>query len=721
MTSPLPSAGALADCGCTRPTAASPVLLHRNLVPGAQPKDLSVFGDDIWNLTPAVFEAHYKAYSLNFTTRPAALREATKLYFWHLVNHPAPMPLRHAHTNRLSVASLHNAIRLFTVFLTWLDTRGLHSLDQITPTHLDQFLDDIRDAEYSVDHKQDILTEVRRLWCYRSLLPESMRLPPQPLWDGDDTADLIGVRRTSRENSTPRIHPDTLQPLLMWSMRFLDFAEDITAAFAEYQRLAVRGSGTYRRRPARPPAAAGDRRRLNPEVQAWLTTLRDRDGMLPGRELPDGARKVDWHHLARVFDCGSSSFAPGRTGYDLVINSGLPIAPAAWLDTAITARVHGRPWRDEPISYTQAPRLARLLSAAAGVVICYLTGMRPGELLNLERDCASHDLATTLWTITGQEWKGAVDNTGEKAPEGVPRCDPWTTIEVVARAIAVMERLHPHPILFPSQLCAHGRNKGPQRPGRQQVKGWTDTAAAEAIEWLIAWVNDYCHQHGLEDERIPADPQGRVSLSRFRRTLAWHIVRRPRGLVAGAIQYGHLYVKITLGYAGSYESGFLDDYAFEDWLFRLEQLEQREERLAAGDHVSGPAADAYRHRVHAAHTKFAGRVVTTAKQAHDLLDNPLLQIFPGRGMTCVLDPNKALCQLFGAEDGGTRRTPDQDDCRPRCQNLAFTDGNITELQTRADRLREVVADPLVPSIRTARDRHELDRIEKIIHRHRIGK
>ncbi len=718
MTSPLPSAGVLADCGCTHPAADNPVLLHRNLVPGTDPKDLSVFGDDVWNLTPAVFEAHYRAYSLNFTTRPAALREATKLYFWHLVNHPAPMPLRHAHTSRLSMPSLIGALGAFTVFITWLDSHGLHSVDQVSAAHLDQFLDDIRDAEYNVDRKQNILTEVRRLWCYRGLLPEPMRLPPQPLWDGDDNADLLGARRSTRENATPRLHPDTLQPLLMWSLRFLDFAEDITAAFTEYQRLMVRGFSAHRG-AASPRAAAGDRRQLGPEIEDWLVMVRERDGILPGRELPDGAREVDWHHLSRVFDCGTSTFDPGRTGHRLVVNSGLLTAPAAWLDTPITARVHDRLWRDEPISYTEAPRLARLLSAAAAVVICYLSGMRPGEMLNLQRGCVAYDQVTKLWEITGQQWKGVVDNAGEKVPEGVPRSDPWTTVGVVARAIAVMERLHPHPILFPSQLRAHGKNLGPRRPGRQQIKGWSDTAAAVAIEWLIAWVNDYCHQHGLGDERIPQDPKGKVSLSRFRRTLAWHIVRRPRGLIAGAVQYGHLYVKIILGYAGSYESGFLDDYAFEDWLFRLEQLDEREELLAAGEHVSGPAAATYRHRVHTAHSKFAGRVITTAKQAHDLLDNPLLQIFPGRAMTCVLDPNKALCQLVGSESS-IRRTPDQDDCRPQCQNLAFTDGDIAELHARADRLREIIADPLAPSLRTRRDRHELDRVEKIICRHHEG-
>jgi hypothetical protein len=37
-------------------------------------------------------------------------------------------------------------------------------------------------------------------------------------------------------------------------------------------------------------------------------------------------------------------------------------------------------------------------------------------------------------------------------------------------------------------------------------------------------------------EIIPADPHGAVGTARFRRTLAWHIARRPGGLVALAIQ-----------------------------------------------------------------------------------------------------------------------------------------------------------------------------------------
>ncbi len=176
---------------------------------------------------------------------------------------------------------------------------------------------------------------------------------------------------------------------------------------------------------------------------------------------------------------------------------------------------------------------------------------------------------------------------------------------------------------------------------------------------------------------------------------------------------------MTLGYSGDYASGFPDEHAFEEWLLRIENIAEDERRLAAGEHVSGPAADLYRHRVNAAATTFAGRVLTLAA-AKDTLANPLLQIYPGRAMTCVLDPAKALCQLFRNEKD-TRRTPDQSDCRPNCQNIAYTDRDIEEKGEQARELREVMGEHLAPSPRHRRDRAELQRIEAIIAAHEDGR
>lgn len=358
-------------------------------------------------------------------------------------------------------------------------------------------------------------------------------------------------------------------------------------------------------------------------------------------------------------------------------------------------------------------------------MIAYLTGMRVGEALNLERGCIRQDPGSHLWMITGRHWKGARDDGGNQIPQGMQRLDPWTTVKPVAQAIAVLERLHPHPLLFSTDLNFTYRTRSePRPPGQRGLArhglGRTAAELAKDITALIDWVNHYADERGLPAERIPADEHGAISPSRFRRTLAWHIVRRPRGLIAGAIQYGHLHVGITLGYAGTYDSGFPDEHAYEDWLSRLDALADNHQRLTDGEHVTGPAADTYRHRVTAAQQQFAGRVLTTNQQARDLLANPLLQIYPGRGMSCVFNPAKALCQLHPAENDA-RRTPDHDDCRPTCRNVAYTDRDIAEVRRRATELQEMVTDRLVPSIRHQRERAELDRLRALIHRHDHGK
>jgi hypothetical protein len=114
------------------------------------------------------------------------------------------------------------------------------------------------------------------------------------------------------------------------------------------------------------------------------------------------------------------------------------------------------------------------------------------------------------------------------------------------------------------------------------------------------------------------------------------------------------------------------------------------------------------------------RVLTDYSQARDLVSNPLLQIYPGRAMTCVFDPAKALCQLRTAEHD-TRRTLGQEDCRPTCQNIAFTGRDIAHLRRRAEQLAVGISDHLAPSPRHHRERAELDRVRAIIHRHDHGK
>jgi integrase len=507
--------------------------------------------------------------------------------------------------------------------------------------------------------------------------------------------------------------------LLSWSLRFVEvFADDIIAAFTEYlelsgaayrakqTRLSRKGTSSRRRRP-------GETKQL---LLAHLDEYRRRGLALPGNRTADGRVLANTYFLSAQAGITINSKSLASVFAE---HGPMPIDDDTYLFTPVTATLDGRRWQNRSISYAQAPVLARHLAAACFVVIAYLSGQRPGEALNLERGCIEHDPVTGLVLLRGKHFKGVRNADGTSVTEGIERVDPWVVVEPVATAVEVVGRLHDSPLLFPNTMEVNGHSSPDRLKARTSHAARNDQLMTQDIDALIAWVNQYCAESGRTDA-IPPDPvKASISLGRLRRTLAWFIVRRPRGLVAAAIQYGHLRTGMTLGYAGSYDSGFPDDLVFEEWLTRLDDLAEAHHRLRDGEHVSGPAAERYRQRVESA-TRFAGRVLRTSRDAAALLANPDLQIYQGNAMTCVLDPARAACRLAG-DDQGTRRTPDVNDCRPTCANIARTDRDIAELLRQADQLRPIVEDPLAPPIRTMRERRELTRIEKIIDDHRSNR
>ncbi|MGW3009522.1 hypothetical protein ACWC9R_11890 [Streptomyces sp. NPDC001219] len=58
-------------------------------------------------------------------------------------------------------------------------------------------------------------------------------------------------------------------------------------------------------------------------------------------------------------------------------------------------------------------------------------------------------------------------------------------------------------------------------------------------------------------------------------------------------------------------------------------------------------------------------------------------------------------------------TPDTDDCRRKCRNIARIDRDIQHLREQHHELADAVDDPLAPSIRHERERLELQRLQRI--------
>jgi hypothetical protein len=251
------------------------------------------------------------------------------------------------------------------------------------------------------------------------------------------------------------------------------------------------------------------------------------------------------------------------------------------------------------------------------------------------------------------------------------------------------------PFLFPaSAIYAHA-----VRPNEHNAR--SGHSVNRDLEDFVSWGNrTFRNSDGTPP--IPPDPTKHLHGTRYRRTLAYFIVRRPRGLIAAALQFGHINTKVTLSYAGRADTSWLDDLAVERLEMVLEQNDDDAARLAGGEHVSGPSAEEYRARV-ARSARFAGRVVTSVRNVERLLNQVDPNIHHGEGMTCVWRRETAACRHAKLEAGlPASDGPDESECRSGCLNLAYTERNIEQQRTWLHRWTTTAADPLVP--RPLRDR-----------------
>lgn len=129
----------------------------------------------------------------------------------------------------------------------------------------------------SVAIAQDDLNAVTLVWGFAPHLLATDRIPLPP-WENEGVKHYLATDTTPNENTTAAIHPAVMSPLLIWSLRFLDFADDIIAAWHEHQRILTR----VRQHP-NPDATAA--------LHAFLDTWIDEHGELPGG-ISRGRREI---------------------------------------------------------------------------------------------------------------------------------------------------------------------------------------------------------------------------------------------------------------------------------------------------------------------------------------------------------------------------------------------------------------------------------------------
>lgn len=646
------------------PSPTSPVVLPHHV--NALHAHLNArYADPAWPLASLTENPSVSKRTIYWRRCPAVFQEEIRLASWNLINGQLrPTYLKNYGTRlraRISLGAIDQAISEWFKLAAWLEGRGIYRLAECDTDVLHYYGERCRDSGVGRQQVYKILGMLTRLWAFDQLSarPNGIGRPP---WEDAGVDDYLpAATMLGGENETEPLAEETMGPLLVWAMRVVDdLAEDILAAWAERQRL----TDIARTSAATEAGAAALRAYLSPLVAAQAP-------------LPATAYKSKIG-LARRY-IGGITGASANQIERFSVREGLVAAVVRRpgpcpLDVAVRGRIAGRPWRSV-IDFNEAPTLMRHLTTASFVVCAYLTGARPGEVLGMRSGCCPDPMPDAdgkagRHLIRSTVFKTAVDEYGNHKSSGVERDVPWVAIRPVVNAIRVLERMVPEGAL----LFDHDVHDTMSRPGTGSLK--TPTLGGR-IEAFIAWANTQAATHGLLGEAIPPDPNGAIGTARFRRSLAWHVARRPNGLVALAIQYGHLRTAVAGSYAARSRGGIQDLIDIEtaravaDTVADLHDLE-------AGGGMSGPAA---RRAIKAAATapRFAGTVIT-ATTARRLIANEDALIYdnPHALLLCHYKRSTALCHRDGVKD-----TPSLDHCVPGCGNIVRTDQHAIQLRERA--------------------------------------
>lgn len=203
-----------------RPGASLPAV-GATVVPGG-----SVFGDNVWDLSPLCPRPTTRWIRLDFERCPAGVREDIKHFFYLTLTQDTPLDQldRPASVRRRLAPSTLKTMRAdLQPFLDWLATRGTPQLAQLDEDDLRQYAAQVATAPVGQNPKSRRLFVLSRLWLLSPYMRPSARLR-QPFWERDGMEQVIGKSEWTAENKSVPVHPATMSALLVWCLRLVQEA-----------------------------------------------------------------------------------------------------------------------------------------------------------------------------------------------------------------------------------------------------------------------------------------------------------------------------------------------------------------------------------------------------------------------------------------------------------------------------------------------------------------
>lgn len=698
-----------------------PVLASAALKQGFDRSCLSRYGDASWDLGPAVFRENARRchVTVHFgSVEDIGTREAIRELLYARLNVDLP-----GHRKKLPPACVRQIFNRARRFFEFVQVElGAVDLSRVDQQLLDRYArhlqSDCSRRPVIVGHLLEVPVD---LYAFRDHLPSGgLRFQP---WSGRAPARVAGYRHV-RENRTPRMPEDVIAPLLAWSIRYVtEFAPDILAARDELDRLETHCAKLVqsdqaldrKQRRARQRRRLMDyferRRREERGVPIWGTAHNGATMRLP--DTGDVSPPVNSHLLH--LHIGIDARAESRMHIQLA--SGAPdLIDAAirqlgvetgGMDTCISLLPEtGLPWRPRFDAKTLAQE-ERMLQSAAYILCAYLTGMRDCEVQAMQRGCLaisrSEDGLIMRHRVRSVAYKGKSSH-GEAAD--------WVTIEPVAKAIDVLERL--------SFQAASARGLTTLWPVLAAKSVCKDHLSAEIVRQLNLYRDHLNELFGTINEPvIPNSSEGkpwRITTRQFRRTIAWHIANRPFGTIAGMIQYKHASVAAFEGYAGSSKSGFRAEVENQRALGQLDDLLVYFDERQIGSTLSGPAAPRISKALDAAAVELSPLPVMIADRARlrTMLASLARTLHVGVLADCFFDPGTALC-LKQATNADNNKMPLTVLCQPtRCPNACITARHRPAWARSADEARAVLKEKRLSSLQRSALQQDLARIEAVL-------
>ena len=191
------------------------------VVPGG-----SIFGDEVWDLSPLCPRPTTRWIRLDFERCPAGVRDDIKHFFYLTLTQDTPLDQldRPASVRRRLAPSTLKTMRAdLQPFLDWLATRGTPQLAHLDEDDLREYAAQVATAPVGQNPKSRRLFVLSRLWLLSPYMRPSARLR-QPFWEREGMEQVIGKSEWTAENKSVPVHPATMSALLVWCLRLVQEA-----------------------------------------------------------------------------------------------------------------------------------------------------------------------------------------------------------------------------------------------------------------------------------------------------------------------------------------------------------------------------------------------------------------------------------------------------------------------------------------------------------------